>query len=182
MNQPPQQQPGWWQPPAQPRPQQPWSPGPASPPQGQPGQGYPGQPPAPPQAQPGYGGDFQPQTSGYGGFGAFNEGTGPSKPRSKKPFVIGGAVVLVLVLAGAALLIFNPFKSVLDQDSLNEGVTAVLHESYGEGDVRDVDCPSGESVSTGTSFTCSVTVAGASKTVSVRVLNDKPEYEVGAPK
>ncbi|QWF79622.1 DUF4333 domain-containing protein [Amycolatopsis sp. CA-230715] len=173
MNQPPQQ-PGWWQPPAQPQPQQPWSPGPASPP---PGQGYSGQPP-----QPGYGGGFQPSTSGYGGFGAFNEGAEPSKPRSKKPFVIGGAVALVLVLAGAALLIFNPFKSVLDQNSLQEGVTAVLHESYGEGDVRDVNCPSGESVSTGTSFTCSVTVAGAAKTVSVRVLNDKPEYEVGAPK
>lgn len=178
MNQPPQQ-PGWWQPPAQP--QQPWSPGQ---PQGHPGQGYPGQQPtAPPaQPQPGYGGGFQPSTSGYGGFGAFNEGSEPSKPRSKKPFVIGGAIVAVLVVAGAALLIFNPFKSVLDQDSLQEGVAAVLHESYGEGDVRDVNCPSGESVSTGTSFTCSVTVAGAPKTVSVRVLNDKPEYEVGAPK
>ncbi|WP_158881229.1 DUF4333 domain-containing protein [Amycolatopsis anabasis] len=202
MTQPPNQQPGWGQPPtgpgAQPQWQQPgspaqWQQGPQSQPQWQPQQqqpaapqGYPGQPApgTPPQGQySGFGGGFQ-QSSAYGGLGAFGgEDQTKKGPRSKKPWIIGGAVVLVLAAGGVVAWLLGAFRGeVLDQGSLQDGVLKVLRESYGEGDVKDARCPDDQATKTGTTFECSVTVAGQQKKVAIRVLNDKPEFEVGAPK
>jgi hypothetical protein len=118
----------------------------------------------------------------YGGLGAF--GAEPQKPkRSKKPWILGGVVVLVLAGGGVAAWLLGVFQGdVLDRGSVQDGVVRVLRESYGEGDARDAQCPKGQPTKTGTTFECSVTVAGQPKKVSIRVLNDKPEFDVGAPK
>ena len=229
MSQPPDQQPQWWQPPANPQAAQQqtpqgWQPdqqatGPhAGQWQQNPGPGAvtgsytgqwqqpgttgsfsgpwqqqnPAQPQAgpwpreaPPPVQPGppqnqqFGGGFQP--SQYGGLGAFSAET-QNKPRSKKPLAIGGIVVLVLVVGGGLAWLLGAFRGdVLEQKSLQDGVTKVLNESYGEPDVKNAQCPSNESTQNGTTFDCTVQIGGQEKKVTVRVLNDKPEYEVGAP-
>lgn len=170
MTQPPNQQPGWWQQ------QQP----PGVPPQFQPG--YPQQPPPQPgyqqaQGQPAFGGGFQPQ---YGGLGAFDSGQRPK--RSKKPFIAGGVGIVVLAGAGIAAWLLGLFGGVvLDQQALESEVARVLQESYGERDVTKPDCPADQPVRNGHTFDCSVLIAGQPKAVTIRVLNDKPEFEVGAP-
>ncbi|WP_020668387.1 DUF4333 domain-containing protein [Amycolatopsis nigrescens] len=173
MTQPPSQ-PGWWQPPAgQPNAPQ-WQQ-----PQGYPPQGYPGQAPPP---QGGYGGGFQLSTS-YGGLGAFGQAPQAKGPRSKKPWLIGGGVVVVLLAGGATAWALGAFQGeVLDEGSVQNGVVTVLRESFGESDVRDVRCPADQPIKAGSTFDCSITLAGQPKKVSIRVLNDKPEFEVGAPK
>ncbi|MYW89057.1 DUF4333 domain-containing protein [Amycolatopsis rubida] len=146
--------------------------------------GGPGQAPSQPTPVPQppgnpYGGGFQP--SEYGGLGAFSSAK-PGKPRSKKPFLIAGAVVVVLAAAGGITWATGVFRGdTLDQKSLQEGVSRVLNENYGEPDVKNVACPSGQQIENGTTFDCTVQVGGQPKKVTVRVLNDKPEYSVGAP-
>ncbi|MEU8634750.1 DUF4333 domain-containing protein [Amycolatopsis sp. NPDC048633] len=163
--QPGQPNPGPWQPPSQPTPQQP----------GTPGGGWPAQPPQHQQ----YGGGFQPTQ--YGGLGAFAAEPG-KKPKSKKPLLIAGAVVLVLVVGGGAAWLLGAFRgNVLEQQSLEDGVVKVLNENYGEPDVKNAQCPSNEAAENGTTFDCTVKIGEQDKKVTVRVLNDRPEYEVGAP-
>ncbi|HEY2058825.1 MAG TPA: DUF4333 domain-containing protein [Amycolatopsis sp.] len=127
-----------------------------------------------------FGGGFQP--SQYGGLGAFSAEAVRKAPRSKRPLVIGGGVVAVVVVGGVAAWLLGAFQGdTLEQKSLQDGVSRVLNQNYGEPDVQNVQCPSGESVANGTTFDCSVQVGGQPKKVTVRVLNDKPEYSVGAP-
>ncbi|PRX43980.1 uncharacterized protein DUF4333 [Prauserella shujinwangii] len=162
MTQPPPGQPqGWWQPQGTP-----------SPPHGQ---AAPGHPP------PVYGGGFQSQ---YGGFGAFGAGgPAPAPRKSRKPLLIAVAAVLVLAGGGVAAWLLGAFRGdVLDAGSVERGVAQVLRDSYGEHDVRAVQCPDGQPIETGHTFDCSVEVAGKPRTVSIRVLNDQPEFEVGAPR
>lgn len=149
---------GPWQPPSQPAPhqQQPMTPG---------------------HGQPQYGGGFQPAQ--YGGLGAF--AAEPAK-KPKKPLLIAGAVVLVLALGGGTAWLLGAFRGdVLEQQSLQDGVVQVLNENYGEPDVKNAQCPANEAAVNGTTFDCTVTIGGQQKKVTVRVLNDRPEYEVGAP-
>ena len=226
MSQPPDQQPQWWQPPANPQaaPQgwQPdqqatgphpgqwqqnpdpkavsgsytgqWQPGTTGSfsgpwqqqnPTAQPNTGGHWQQQAPPPVQSGppqnqqFGGGFQP--SQYAGLGAFSP-EAQKKPRSKKPLAIGGIVALVVVAGGGLAWLLGAFRGdSLEQTSLQEGVTKVLNENYGEPDVKNAQCPSNESTQNGTTFDCTVQIGGQDKKVTVRVLNDKPEYEVGAP-
>ncbi len=153
----PGQQNGPWQPPSQPTQQQ----------------------PAPGQGQPQYGGGFQP--SQYGGLGAFAPEPA-KKPKSKKPVLITAAAVLVLAVGGGAAWLLGAFRGdVLEQQSLQDGVVKVLNENYGEPDVKNAQCPADEAAQNGTTFDCTVTIGGQQKKVTVRVLNDRPEYEVGAP-
>ncbi|GAA4540415.1 DUF4333 domain-containing protein [Amycolatopsis samaneae] len=170
----------WQQPPA------PQSPAPQSP-AAQPGrQWQPQQAPAPeagsgtpPRGQQ-FGGGFQP--SQYGGLGAFSAEDGEKPERSKKPLLFGGIAVLVIVAGGVAAWLLGAFRGdVLDQKSLQDGVTRVLNESYGEPDVQNVQCPANQVADNGTTFDCTLQIGGQPKKVTVRVLNDKPEYEVGAP-
>ncbi|MEV6442139.1 DUF4333 domain-containing protein [Amycolatopsis sp. NPDC051716] len=147
---------GPWQPPSQPTPQQP-APGP--------GQQY--------------GGGFQPTQ--YGGLGAFAVEP-QKKPKPKKPLLIAAVAVLVLALGGGAAWLLGAFRGdVLEQQSLQDGVVKVLNENYGEPDVKNAQCPANEAARNGTTFDCTVTIGGQQKKVTVRVLNDRPEYEVGAP-
>lgn len=188
QQQPYPQQPGS----QQPQPQQQWpntptggqwqQPGAAQPfvPQSQPQQGFPGQPqPRHGSQQPPSGGEFQ---SAYGGLGAFDGGS-LKKKRSKKPLIFGGIGVVALAGAGLAMWLLGVFHGeVLDPSSVQDGVVTVLKDSYGEQDVQNAQCPEDQSATNGTTFDCSVDVAGQPKKVSIRVLNEKPEFEVGAPK
>jgi hypothetical protein len=160
----------WRQPPSQPLPPQP----------GTPGGGWPAQPgPATPGQGQQYGGGFQP--SQYGGLGAFSVEP-EKKPASKKPLLIGLVALLVLALGGGAAWLLGAFRGdVLEQKSLQDGVIKVLNENYGEPDVKNADCPADEAARNGTTFDCTVQIGGQPKKVTVRVLNDRPEYEVGAP-
>ncbi len=136
---------------------------------------------APPQAQ--YGGGFQPaQSSQYGGLGAFG-GENEKKPKlAKKTLLIGGITAAVLVAGGIGAWLLGAFAGdSLDQKSVEDGVVRVLNENYGEPDVKNVKCPSGEPVENGTTFDCSIDLSGQQKKVTVRVLNTTPEFEVGAP-
>ncbi|MGC7095915.1 DUF4333 domain-containing protein [Amycolatopsis lurida] len=178
----PQQQPGY--PPSGPQPAQQQPPQPQQWGQQQP-QGYPAQPQQQPPAQEQqqqYGGGFQPSASQYGGLGAFGDGA-ENKKKSKKPLIIGGVAVLVLAAGGAAAWFGGLFSGdVLDPSSVQSGITTVLKDSYGEQDVQNAKCPDSQEIKTGHTFDCDVNVAGQPKKVTIRVLNDKPEFEVGAPK
>lgn len=194
---PGQPQPGGPQHPGQP-PQ--WQPAPGQPSWGYPPQGYPqpgypqqggqwgpapqGYPPAQDARQPGGfpASPGAPFNSGYHGFGAF-EGK-PAKPkRSRKPWIAGAIVVVVLAGAGVGAWSSGLFDGpVLDRDSVQNGVQSVLRDDFGESDVRNVSCPDDRPVRTGTTFECTATVAGQAKKVTVRVLNEQAQFEVGAPK
>ncbi|MEY7973938.1 DUF4333 domain-containing protein [Saccharomonospora xinjiangensis] len=136
--------------------------------------------PAPPPHSSNFGGSF---SSEYGGFGAFDSSSPAKRAKSRKPWIIGvAAAVVLLVGGGVAAWASGVFAGeVLDQDSLHEGIATVLRESYGEHDVRNVSCPDDQQIKAGHTFDCTVDVAGKPKTIRVRVLNDKPQYEVGAP-
>ncbi|MEV6902034.1 DUF4333 domain-containing protein [Amycolatopsis sp. NPDC051372] len=145
---------------------------------GQQAQQVPGVPPQQPGAA--FGGGFQPTT--YGGLGAFSAEAVKKAPRSKRPWVIAGAAVAVVIIGGGAAWLLGAFQGdTLDQKSLQDGVSRVLAENYGEPDVKNVACPSGESTQNGTTFDCTLQLGGQPRKVTVRVLNDKPEYEIGAP-
>ncbi|WP_181777123.1 DUF4333 domain-containing protein [Amycolatopsis pittospori] len=159
QQQPPQQ------PQQQPAPQQDW----------QAQQQVPGTPPQQ------YGGGFQSASSQYGGLGAFGE-TAKKPKGSKKPLLIGGIAAAVVVAGGVGAWLLGAFAGdSLDQKSVQDGVVRVLNESYGEPDVKNVQCPSGQPVENGTTFDCSIQLSGQQKKVTVRVLNTTPEFEVGAP-
>ncbi|OKJ93947.1 DUF4333 domain-containing protein [Amycolatopsis sp. CB00013] len=173
---PPAQGTGWQQPQQQPMPQ--------PMPQQQDWQAQQQSPGTPPQGQ--YGGGFQPaqqaQPSQYGGLGAF--GTEPAKkPKaSKKTLLIGGIAAAVVIAGGVGAWLLGAFAGdTLDQKSVQDGVVRVLNENYGEPDVKNVSCPSGQPVENGATFDCSIDLSGQQKKVTVRVLNTTPEFEVGAP-
>ncbi|UQE77018.1 DUF4333 domain-containing protein [Gordonia sp. PP30] len=74
----------------------------------------------------------------------------------------------------------------LSQDALQRGVHQVLTDKnsasgYGLDDVKDVSCPSGKKVRKGETFTCSVSVGGQNKLVTVRVTDNDGTYEVSKP-
>jgi len=92
-------------------------------------------------------------------------------------------VVVLLAAGGIAGWLLGLFQGdVLDERAVGDGVQKVLREDFGEGDLRDISCPADRPAKTGTTFECSVTVAGQPKKITVRVLNEDAQYEVGAPK
>lgn len=154
----PQQQP-WGPPPGQPYPQQP----------GQPWAPPPGQQWGPPPGQP-YNPNQPYQPPG-------KQGGGLSK------LVLGGiaavALAIIAVVVIAVLMISG--KDKLDQNAAQDGVKKVLSDSYGLSDVSDVKCPSGVTVETNATFTCSVKIGGEDKKVTLKFVRDDGTYEVGRP-
>ncbi|MFD5246373.1 DUF4333 domain-containing protein [Amycolatopsis sp. NPDC058340] len=141
-------------------------------------------PATPPPMQ--YGGGFQTAqqapSSQYGGLGAFGAEPAKKPKVSKKTLLIGGIAAAVVIAGGVGAWLLGAFAGdTLDQKSVQDGVVRVLNEHYGEPDVKNVSCPSGQPVENGTTFDCSIDLSGQQKKVTVRVLNTTPEFEVGAP-
>ncbi|WP_132994295.1 DUF4333 domain-containing protein [Gordonia zhaorongruii] len=169
---------------------------------GQPGQPHYGQPAGqygPPQyGQPPYGQQqFGQQQFGQPGqppYGADPAGQ-PFGPRATatsgsgkgKLLAIGGGVLALL----AAIILITAFvwpnwaKGGLSQESVESGVQSILNQpepdGYGIQDVKDVECPSGQDAEEGVTFTCSVSVDGANKNVTVTVKDSDGTFEVSRP-
>lgn len=109
---------------------------------------------------------------------------GPKKSRTGLIIGIAAAAIIAIV---ALVLIIGYFTGAFfgkkfDNTKVNEGVTKVLKDSYNETDTKDVSCNTdGVKVKEGETFTCSATIGGKQKTVSVKVLDDEGKYQVGAP-
>ncbi|RMI32314.1 DUF4333 domain-containing protein [Nocardia stercoris] len=101
--------------------------------------------------------------------------------KNRKPLIFGGVVaaVVVVVLAVLGFVFFGSDK--LDDHAVAQGVQKVLKDSYGIDDVQSVSCPSGQKVTVGNTFTCSLKVGGEQKTVTIKVTKDDGTYEVGRP-
>lgn len=70
----------------------------------------------------------------------------------------------------------------LDQTSAEDGVRKVVTDSYGATNVSNVQCPRQIPVVDGTSVTCSMTVDGADKSVTLTFIGSGGDYEVSLPK
>ncbi|MGO4201630.1 DUF4333 domain-containing protein [Rhodococcus sp. TAF43] len=93
---------------------------------------------------------------------------------------IGLAVIAVIAVVGLALSGVFGGKT-LDQAAAQKGVEQIVTESYGARSVSDVSCPSGQEVSEGNSFQCSLTVDGAPKKVTVTFTDNDGKYSVSRP-
>lgn len=126
------------------------------------------------------------QGGSYGGFGAFSEQEDKQPPRRKGLRITVGilGVVALVAAAGGAAWAFGlvKFGDVLDEASVKAGVREVLANHYGESTVDNLNCPPNQEVRTGHRFTCTAQVEGKHRKIEIRVLNDKPEFEVGAPR
>ena len=103
-----------------------------------------------------------------------------------------GVLLAVVVLAAAAVVLFwKPGflnTTVFDKTALQQGVTSILTNAatdnpsgYGLSDVANVTCPSGVKVKAGDTFTCTLTQAGADKSVTVTIVDGSGAYKVGIP-
>lgn len=73
-------------------------------------------------------------------------------------------------------------RRVLDAESVQVGVGAVLAEEYGITGVTAVTCPAGVPVEVGAGADCRARIGGAEVGVPVRVLDRDGTYEVGRPR
>ncbi len=73
-----------------------------------------------------------------------------------------------------------------DHTRVEAGVTKILTDAppngYGQTGVTDVSCPADQAVKTGATFTCTATIGGAQKQITVTVKDDSGKYEVGVPR
>lgn len=163
---------------------------------GAPGQGQYGQQPygqnpqgvAGPNAQNPYGqnqyGQNQYGQNQYGGGDQFSGmATGKSNKTARTlMFVGGGALILIAAIVLITAFLFPGWAPKnLDQQAAQDGVQKILTEDYQASEVSDVQCPSGQRVETGASFTCSVTVGGQQQQVTVTFIDDDGRYEVSRP-
>ena len=108
------------------------------------------------------------------------------------------AALIMMVLAVLFALLGResssaaPGEDTFNSEAVAAGVRSILTadspEGYGITDVDDVSCPSGQPVSKGTIFDCTLTVEGESRAVTVTVTGDednpveKGNYTVGLPR
>ncbi|NED61512.1 DUF4333 domain-containing protein [Streptomyces sp. SID10244] len=94
----------------------------------------------------------------------------------------GGAAILILaIVLITAFVVPGWAPKTISQDAVQDGVKKVLTEDYQASEVSDVECPSGQRVEQGASFTCKATVGGQQQTVTVTFLDDDGKYEVSRP-
>ncbi|NIH80503.1 DUF4333 domain-containing protein [Amycolatopsis viridis] len=158
----------------------------------QPGYGqHPGHPPQYAQQpqygqQPGYG---QPQYGQqYPGQpqhpGAYGQPQQPPKKRGKGLAVgLGALVVVVAAFCVTAFVAPGFLKSTeLSQTAVQDGVKQVLTGNYQLTGVSDVQCPAGQKVTAGATFTCAAVINGQGKTVQITIKNTAADYEVAYPR
>jgi hypothetical protein len=108
------------------------------------------------------------------------------------PWLLVGAGALA-VLIGAAVVIVKISDigiggdTLLDVSKVQTGVLQTLSDpasGYGANNVSDVNCNGGRNPSArrGTTFTCTATVNGAQRQVTVAVSDDSGTYEVDRPR
>jgi hypothetical protein len=111
-------------------------------------------------------------------------------PRHMKTSAIVGpigtmAVGVTLALGVGAFLRLHDPVQVFDQQQLTSGVASVLDgpppTGYGLPNATDVLCPAGVEVKAGTTFRCSLQVAGAETSVNVVVTGDDQTAQAGGP-
>ncbi|MGB6041349.1 MAG: DUF4333 domain-containing protein, partial [Gordonia sp. (in: high G+C Gram-positive bacteria)] len=100
-------------------------------------------------------------------------------------------LIAAVLLALAAIVALTAFVvpgwagKNLNQTAVQDGVTKILTasepEGYGIKDVKDVQCPDGQKVEAGATFTCSLKVNGENKHVTVTVKDSSGTYEVSRP-
>ncbi|WP_299572593.1 DUF4333 domain-containing protein [uncultured Williamsia sp.] len=108
----------------------------------------------------------------------------PSKGRRPKLLAaIGGVVALVVVILAITAFWAPGFlvTTELSRSAAESGVKSVLVRDYQATDVSTVSCPDGQRVQKGSSFRCSVSIAGAQQQVTVTFLDDNGTYQVGRP-
>ncbi|MEO7127174.1 MAG: DUF4333 domain-containing protein [Nakamurella sp.] len=115
----------------------------------------------------------------------------PAK-KSRAGLFVGLILVVVVIAAAAVVLLWKPGylrTTVFDQVAVQKGVTTILTNAptanpagYGLDGVQDVTCPSGVAVKASETFTCTLTMDGASKSVVVTIVDDSGTYKVGLPR
>ncbi|MBD0021414.1 DUF4333 domain-containing protein [Gordonia pseudamarae] len=133
-----------------------------------------------PGQQPGQFGSPQYGSDPFGGA----QPTGSSSDK-KLPKVLGavGGVILAIAVIVLVTGFWLPgwFPKTLSQSAVEDGVKKVLSTDYNIDNVDKVSCPSGQSVSSGKSFTCDLTVGGQQQKVTITIVDDDGKYEVSRP-
>lgn len=101
--------------------------------------------------------------------------------KSKKPLVFGAIGVLVVLVAVVIGLFVLMGKDTLDENAAAQGVEKIVTESYGAKNVSDVVCPSGQEIKSGATFTCTLSISGEKKSVTLTFVDDAGTYEVSRP-
>jgi hypothetical protein len=122
------------------------------------------------------------------GYPPYPPGTRPSG-RSRRTLLIVGAAVaaVVAVVLITGLWVPGYFNTdTLDVKAADAGVQQVLTDpatGYGLPKVSDVACNHGQNptISDGGTFTCTVTIAGSPRQVTVRFVGNDGTYAVGRP-
>ncbi|GAB3552541.1 hypothetical protein J2S53_001445 [Actinopolyspora lacussalsi] len=113
-------------------------------------------------------------------------GSGAPEGRRRRrawPWLLG-SVILLSALVVAVLGFVTPgwfHRTVLEADSVQQGVRQIARDSYGVDGIESVTCPKGEPVRAGHSFTCEMRVGGVTKNVRVVIRDEKGTYAVGRP-
>ena len=93
-------------------------------------------------------------------------------------------IIAAVVLFWVPGVLTNGTKT-FDSSQVEQGVTKILTEAppagYGLTGIADVNCPSDQKVTAGTTFTCNLTQDGAAKSVTITVVDDSGTYTVGVP-
>ena len=129
--------------------------------------------------QPGYDQQQYGQQPGYGGSSA---AFGAAPKKSALPWILAGAAALLLGLFAFLAFVAPGFlnRTVFDQAAVQSGVQRILADSYSQ-TAQSVQCPEDQPVEVGASFTCTATIDGENRSVTVTVKTDDGQYEVSQP-
>lgn len=94
----------------------------------------------------------------------------------------GGGFVALAGTAVAIIAAAGGFTTYLfDQAGLEDGVHRTLVDDYKLADVGTVTCPPDQEIVPGARFTCTASIAGEDRTITITVLNDAGQYRVDQP-
>lgn len=139
------------------------------------------------QGQPGYGqqyGQQQYNQQGYNQYGQQGYGQAPKSGTNKNMIIGLSSVVVVLAIVAILLWVWPGWlsKKVFDQNAVQSGVVNLIKTDYNL-NATAATCPDAHNteVKSGNTFSCTVTIDGAQKNVTITVKDDKGTYEVSPP-
>jgi len=145
-------------------------------PQQQYGQPYPQQTYGQPYGQQPYGQQQYGQPYGQQQYGSSTAGYAPTQTRRRSRRGLWAALVVIVILAIAAALVFvfKPhflgFKTVLDHSAVEK---TIVSQSKGIGDYSSVSCPANQEVKKNATFQCT---ANNGKKIDVTITSDSGNY------